>query len=421
MAVDPRGLEKTAFAPGGPALATPPAGASFNAGPARDADAPRSTLRPPPLEGSATATPPAGTAPSGSARPRAASHPIIETTGVDLDSQTPPQPGSPVEKRRGPSGAPESEEAWTGPSRAHRRSMPAARRTTQMLGSPIPPVVRGSTIPPGDRPGSTPVPGTATGTGYSYVSTRPSADAPRPPQDTPPYYQTPTGAPRPGTAPPYAAASQAPATRTRVTVHPARQGWSPDPSLDFRARRGLADQLLPLAVEKCFVLGVTAVTESRSEKSRVAAELALALAESNHPRVLLLEADFQWPNVHQTMRVDMPIAAGFSQQLRGRSAAKPDAWTVIECAPCLHVLAEGIMRSPGHILSVQFEESVRSLRSYYDLIVLDGPDASAEGECRALANVVDGFILIAPPTGSRQIPRAVELFPDKAFSLVLGV
>jgi hypothetical protein len=94
---------------------------------------------------------------------------------------------------------------------------------------------------------------------------------------------------------------------------------------------------------------------------------------------------------------------------------------VVSCNPTLHVLGEGIMRSPGLILSVQFEEGLHSLRTYYDVIVVHGPDSSSEVECRALASVVDGYVMLAPPEGSRDLARAAEHFQNPRFSTIVGV
>jgi Mrp family chromosome partitioning ATPase len=366
----------------------------------------RSTLRPPPPD--EPKTPDASKTPA---------EPTTHTGELMLSGNDGDDAGA-GHQQSAPAHPPD--DSWTGPSRAHRRSMNAARRTTQMLGSPIQPVVRSSRPPPErNHATSTPVPGSPTGTSYSYVSQRPEAPT-RGPIDTPPYYQE-SGAPERDRDTPLPRQRTDAPRQTRVTKHPARAGWAADPSLDFRTRRALSDQVFPLAVEGCFVVGVSAVGESRVHKSRVAAELALALAEPNHPRVLLLEGDFQWPSVHQLMRIEMPMSMGFSQQLRGKSTPKPDAWTVVECTPTLDVLAEGIMRSPGHILSVQFEASIQSLRAYYDFIVIDGPDTKEQVECRALANVIDGIVLVAPAGGSPSIAHSIELFPDKRFSTIVGV
>jgi Mrp family chromosome partitioning ATPase len=172
-------------------------------------------------------------------------------------------------------------------------------------------------------------------------------------------------------------------------------------------------------VQGCFVLGITGVPEVREQKSRVAAEIALALGEARHPRVLLVEGDFQWPAVHRMMKVDMPRSSGFSQQLRSQASGHSHEWTTIEVGPSLHVIAEGIMRSPGLILSRHFEDSLRSFRNYYDFVVVDGPLTSSEVDCRALDGVVDGIVIVAPPAGSPWLPAAMAMFPEKRFSTVV--
>ena len=367
---------------------------------ARDRDAPRSTLRPPP-------TPPKGPP----TEPAVAAEVIVPKRS---DAPTTQRPSS-----NPPGTSPSDEPPPISPGRPARRS--SARRTTQVLGSPIPPVTRSSRPPVAHR--QSPPPGVPTT--YSY-SDRPEEAVRRTHMDTPPYYQMPRGERSDSVTPPQGYVQTAPPganqpSRVRITKQPVRTGWIADPSLDFRARRPLSDQLFPLAVERCFVVGVSAVEEARKHKSRVAAELALALAEPRQQRVLLLEADFQWPEVHRTLRIDMPMSLGFSQQLSTRTEGRAEGWTVIECSPTLHVLAEGIMRSPGLILSVRFEESILSLRSYYDLIVIDGPSASAEVDSRALAGVIDGAIVVSPAAGAPSLARACSLFADKAFSTVVGV
>jgi hypothetical protein len=79
-------------------------------------------------------------------------------------------------------------------------------------------------------------------------------------------------------------------------------------------------------------------------------------------------------------------------------------------------LAEGVMRMPGLILSNQFAEAVRDLRSYYDFIVLDGPTASLDVDSKALDAVTDGIVTVCPAAGSRGISHLHQLFGKKRFS-----
>jgi Mrp family chromosome partitioning ATPase len=229
---------------------------------------------------------------------------------------------------------------------------------------------------------------------YSYVSTAPSAPAP--------------------TA---LVSSSRPPPKDLIRVQGVPSTWRPDPALTPQMQRPLCEQLYPFAVENCFVLTVVSVAEANHYKSRVAAELALALAESGHPRILLLEADFHRPWVQRMANVDVPMGAGFSQQLRHRMNAhdKPP-WRVLAVQNSLHVLAEGVMRMPGLILSNQFAEAVRELRSYYDFIVLDGPTASLDVDSKALDAVTDGIVTVCPAAGSRGVSHLQQLFGKKRFS-----
>jgi Mrp family chromosome partitioning ATPase len=294
-----------------------------------------------------------------------------------------------------------------GPAKRSATRPPNQMKVTQPLGSflpeggwhdltkPFPPQsdesARSSAAPSYSAgPPQTPVP--ASESRYSYVSTVPAEGPTQQPSSRPPVKDV-----------------------IRMQGVPMR--WHPDPSLTPEAQRALCEQLYPFAVESCFVLTVVSVAESSHYKSRVAAELALALAESGHPRILLLEGDFHRPWVQRTLNVDMPMGAGFSQQLRHRmtNGDKPP-WKVMAAQNSLHVLAEGVMRLPGLILSKQFPEALKELRSYYDFIVLDGPTASLEVESKALDAVIDGIVTVCPTTASRGVEQVQQLFSQKRFS-----
>jgi Mrp family chromosome partitioning ATPase len=168
---------------------------------------------------------------------------------------------------------------------------------------------------------------------------------------------------------------------------------------------------------------VIAVPESVSQKSRVAAELALGLAASGHPRILLLEGDLQRPWVQRLMRIEVPISGGFSQQMNARShrveAGTP--WTVVGCSKSLHVLAEGMMRSPGLLLSKQFQECLRALRTYYDIIIIDGPSTALAIDAAALNAVIDGLVTVCPAAGSANLAPTHALFDKMRFSALVTV
>lgn len=337
------------------------------------------------------------------------------------------------------------------PGAGDRTSQPGAAklplgRVTQALGSPVPPELLD---PPSEAPRpfqrptrrSTP-PGSSTT--YSYVSSspppRPISSAPPGPFDTSSEELSPSmkahgvsssgqAAPRSelrriGTVSSFGMSRSATGAEQRpvVSLLPAPKDWRPDASLVPEARRALAQELYRLAVEQCFVIGVAGVRGAAEDTPRVAAELALALAETGHPRILLLEGNLQRPEIHRLMRVAMPLFSGFSEQLEARiqNGNQPRPWSVLACAPTLHVIAEGVMRIPELILSRQFEDAVSELRNYYDVIVIDGPLVSEVAACRAVQDVVDGVVLVCPKAGSSEVAEASALFSQKRFSTVLA-
>jgi len=217
--------------------------------------------------------------------------------------------------------------------------------------------------------------------------------------------------------------SSVPPAENNVTiVRPTPPNWTPEPTLNPESRRSVCEQLYPLAVEGCFVVLVVGVPEALEQKSRVAAELALALAESGHPRILLMEGDMQGPRMHRLMRVDMPMSAGFSQQLRERINGNAERrWTVVGCGKVLHVLAEGMMRSPGLLLSRQFSEGLADLRNYYDFIVIDGPSASLPVESQALDAVANGVVYVCGKQGSPSLASLQSMFSEKRLQTVVTI
>ncbi|MEP7049302.1 MAG: hypothetical protein ABJB12_03075 [Pseudomonadota bacterium] len=339
---------------------------------------------------------------------------------VKPGSEPPPVPSEPpsapaqMHEARLPSSAPPA--AGTMQRTSARPLNPM--KVTQPLGSFLPDAVlnerlnRAGAASAGRSP--SPVPDSR----YSYVSNAPpSPEEVHLPQRSP----VPTRQPQSSTPP----RSQAPKTPVRpegnvIRVREVMMGWRPDRELTPEAQRALCAQLYPFAVENCFVLSVVSVPEATAYKSRVAAELALCLAETGHPRILLLEGDLHRPWVARVMHVDVPMGAGFSQQLSARSQPHVDPseerWSVMGCSKSLHVLAEGMMRTPGLLLSRQFGKCLSELRSYYDFIVIDGPTASLDVDSGALDAVTDGLITVCPATGSPALTRMQSLFGKKRFS-----
>jgi Mrp family chromosome partitioning ATPase len=204
-------------------------------------------------------------------------------------------------------------------------------------------------------------------------------------------------------------------------------GWSPDPSMlqsgSMRELMTLRDQLYRLAVNGCFVVGVTSAGGAASDKSCVAAQLASVVAAPGKARVLLMEANFDHPAVHRFMHIDVPFSQGFSEQMRRRmTAAQRTPWVLCRCAPNLHVLAEGLVRSPGLLSSVQFSEALSELRPFYDVIVADGPLAQGTVDTCAFDALTDGIVIVGAvgSVPSELLEDAAKWFGRKQLMAVIS-
>ncbi|MGC4093555.1 MAG: hypothetical protein QM756_37785 [Polyangiaceae bacterium] len=308
------------------------------------------------------------------------------------------------------------------PYESERVIKPTSARTTHVLGSPIPPI-----LAPGSRrtPSAGSIesrPAPVSTTSYSYVSSAPPA-GPTSSRSAAPRSPTPAPPNKPLSIPP-----QRPRFRSNpgdirdssvITTRRAPEGWRPDLSLLPESRRSLCDELYPLAVSRCCAVGVVGSREGKNAKSRLAAELSLALAESGHARVLLLDADLEQPAVKRLMRVEMPLTLGFSEQLRARIEVRvPRPWTVIECWPSLHVMAEGSTPLPELLLSRPFEDCLRELGYFYDFIVIDGPSIDNTSACQAVQDVIDWIAFSHGRFGPSELSRVNSLFGGKHVAVV---
>ncbi len=305
----------------------------------------------------------------------------------------------------GPAPAEEAE-ASERDSRQRQAYTPPKRNITRRLGSPI-----WVTDAPGGRSSSS-----SNSTRYSYVSSRPPApDAgAEPGPSIPPAPKVIDTMAEDVTEP----AKGGPMLRGALERHPVSAGWQVNPQLSQETCKAVCDALLMRAVDGCQVVGITSIAAFGREKSRAAACIATGLGLRSEPHVLLVEGDFQAPKVHRNLRVDMPMATGFSQQLQRRGAAHADQpWHVVNCLSHLDVLAEGIIRSPGAILSAHFERCIHDLRNRYDIILIDGPPTSNNAEGRAFADVVDGVVVCTPASAPELPGLATTLFQSKRFVL----
>ncbi|HEY6078608.1 MAG TPA: hypothetical protein VIW29_07385 [Polyangiaceae bacterium] len=171
-------------------------------------------------------------------------------------------------------------------------------------------------------------------------------------------------------------------------------GWTPriDPAQPWVA--ALCDAVLQQARAQHLCLAVTG--NSGNGKAQLASALALALANGG-AKVLLLEADFDDPQLQHTLELAVPSGAGFSQQLTTRRGAMGDRpWIVVRCSPNLQVLAEGRLRSPGLLASEQFGRALGELSLSYQVVVIHAPSVGRLDDLEVIDGLVQGAVLLKP-------------------------
>lgn len=161
-------------------------------------------------------------------------------------------------------------------------------------------------------------------------------------------------------------------------------------------------------------------------KSLTALNLAGSLAQDSNARVLLVEVDLRRPSVtignHLTLR--KPRAQGLVDAILDPSLSLEH---VVQYLPAfnLGVLPAGRCSSSPYeaLKSPQFGELLAQARRRYDYVILDAPPVVPVPDCRLIAKLVDGFIMVV---AARRTPRvALEealnlLGPEKVMGLVFN-
>lgn len=145
------------------------------------------------------------------------------------------------------------------------------------------------------------------------------------------------------------------------------------------------------------VVGVTSAVAGEG-KSRLAIQLALALAESERARVLLVEANLERPSLAKLLGVELREEHAFSTQMRRRALEEVAVpWQIAACGGSLHLLAEcpDVIGFPGMLHSRELRIAIGELRPLYDYIVVDGPSILDDGGATSVERVVDGFVIVA--------------------------
>jgi len=155
-------------------------------------------------------------------------------------------------------------------------------------------------------------------------------------------------------------------------------------------------------------------------KTFVAVNLALLWANCTFERVLLVDGDLRQPQFHSLFEV--PQRPGLADVLARRF--RPEECVTFVKEVGLHVMASGRSGNPRQLVNPdRVERVMASLKSMYDVVILDGPPLGGMVDARSFAMACDGTLLVVRSgnTRMRSLQKAMAaLPPDRLIGAVVN-
>lgn len=174
------------------------------------------------------------------------------------------------------------------------------------------------------------------------------------------------------------------------------------------AFRSLVANLQRLDADRPLKSLVISSADNELADSTTAAYLAWAAAELGN-RVLLIDADFRFPHLHNFL--ELPNEQGFGNILAGELDLK----NVIKRSPAepnLFVLTTGALEAdPARLLSsTKMRQFITKTESYFDLVIYDSPPFADYTDAALLSAETSGLVLISHlgTVKSAQLEQALE-------------
>ena len=183
----------------------------------------------------------------------------------------------------------------------------------------------------------------------------------------------------------------------------ARGRWDPSSVLDRSAAgpfRLLATNLAALTQDRPPRLLVVSSARPGEGKSTVAANLALALAESGQ-RVLLVDADLREPRQAELFGLrSTPGLSSIGRLPETKLASVIQSTT----APNLQVIPAGPESSDpsAQLLSQPLRDKLLHFTKLFDLVVLDTPAVLSQPDAPILASLADGVLFVVDASSTRR-------------------
>jgi capsular exopolysaccharide synthesis family protein len=170
---------------------------------------------------------------------------------------------------------------------------------------------------------------------------------------------------------------------------------------DIKAPTALTEGYRMLRTNLQFVggdnpLSVVVVTSAKPAEGKTLTSINLALSFARaDKRVLIVEADLRWPGISASLGLDPSL--GLTGVLASRHAKVEDVIRPTIVDGCrLDVLPSGaIPANPSELLdSAAMQQALKTLRDFYDVIVIDTPPLLRVTDAALLASQADGALLV---------------------------
>jgi capsular exopolysaccharide synthesis family protein len=159
-------------------------------------------------------------------------------------------------------------------------------------------------------------------------------------------------------------------------------------------------------------------------KTITAINLAGALAQAPDARVLLVEADLRRPSIGSLLGLNDPGAPGLVHAILDPGLSLAQVAQTLTTFNLSVVLAGQTPPSPYEILkSPRLAELLDEARRDYDYVVLDTPPLVPVQDCRLIARLVDGLVLVvaAHRTPRPMLEAALDVLdPTRLIGLVFN-
>ena len=142
-------------------------------------------------------------------------------------------------------------------------------------------------------------------------------------------------------------------------------------------------------------------------KTTTSANIAFSIARSNK-RVLLVDLDLRNPHIHRVLRKSN--TPGLTNYLSGFNSLEEIVHRNV--FPGLDVICAGtISPNPAEMIASEGTMNlIKSLKAYYDFIILDTPPITLVSDALSVVPATDGIVLVVRPkyTDRKEIRRAID-------------